>query len=265
MLVAAPVPAITSAAMDKKQETPDEGITRYPGKVLGFDTETTGISPASDHILTMAIVEHAADGTETVTSWVINPGDDIEIPEASVEVHGLTREFITEHGVPPAQALGELLEILKQASRDNTPVVGHNVSFDLTMLLANLRRAGVAQELPWFPVLDTIVLDRQAEKYRRGSRTLTALSEHYGVTLDDAHDAAADARASVEVLHEIARRYPTLVRVPLPELHARQVDWRREQQESLQAYLRRVKNDDTIVVEAEWPIQTSVLDDTPAA
>ena len=49
-------------------------------------------------------------------------------------------------------------------------------------------------------MLDAVVLDRHVDRYRKGSRTLAALCAQYGVTIENAHDASADAMASVGVL-----------------------------------------------------------------
>src|SRR5437588_459876 len=56
-------------------------------------------------------------------------------------------------------------------------------------------------------VLDPRVLDKHADRYRRGHRTLTDLCAHYGVALTAAHDAAADAVASLAVTRAIGLKY----------------------------------------------------------
>ena len=61
------------------------------GPLLGFDTETTGVDPSGDRLVTAALVWRAApraDGVrpQSVTTWLADPG--VEIPEAAAAVHG---------------------------------------------------------------------------------------------------------------------------------------------------------------------------------
>lgn len=216
-----------------------------------FDLETTGVDAHNDRIVTAAFIWLHPDGTHDVHEWIVDPG--IEIPEGAANVHGVTTEHAREHGMDPRQALTEIAELLNQAAAAELPIVGHNISYDLTLLASELQRHSLPQ-LDWFPVLDTIVLDKAVDKYRKGSRNLTATTEHYGVKLENAHTADADALAAALVFRAIAAKFPDKIEIPLPELHAKQVQWRREQQESLQAFLRKKKNDPTIVVDSEWPI-----------
>src|SRR5690625_5837817 len=75
------------------------------GPMLGFDTETTGVDPSTDRILTAALVHQDADGNRKVRTWLINPG--VDIPASSTEIHGITNEQVQADGVDPAQALEE--------------------------------------------------------------------------------------------------------------------------------------------------------------
>jgi DNA polymerase-3 subunit epsilon len=86
--------------------------------------------------------------------------------------------------------------------------------------------------------VDPLVIDKAVDRYRRGKRTLTAACEHYGVELTTAHDAGADAVAAGRVAQAIARAFPEVAAVAVAELHARQVDWCREQAESYQQWRR---------------------------
>ena len=63
--------------------------------MVGFDTETTGVSPTSDRIVTAALIRREGSLVQTLT-WVIDPG--VEIPERATAVHGITTAFAREHG-----------------------------------------------------------------------------------------------------------------------------------------------------------------------
>ena len=61
------------------------------------------------------------------------------------------------------------------------------------------------------PVLDPLVLDRDADRYRRGRRTLGDLCLHYGVVGDGAlHTAEVDVAARLDVLARLGERYAYL-------------------------------------------------------
>ncbi len=97
------------------------------------------------------------------------------------------------------------------------------------------------------------------DRFRKGKRTLIAAAERYGVNLDDAHDAAADAIAAGRVAQAIARTFPDEVDVPFADLHGRQQIWYAEQAASFQQYIREVKGDQDYVAESAWPLRP--LDD----
>jgi hypothetical protein len=131
-----------------------------------------------------------------------------------------------------------------------------NARFDFTILDRECRRYGLptleqrlGREVG--PVIDTYILDKQVDMFRRGSRKLEALARHYGVTLVDAHTADADARAAIEVAVAIAQRYRHL-QVDAGQLHGWQVQWAAQQAASLEEYKRRT--DPKAVVEGAWPV-----------
>jgi DNA polymerase-3 subunit epsilon len=78
------------------------------------------------------------------------------------------------------------------------------------------------------PVLDAIVLDRHYDRYRRGRRTLGDLCGHYGVEIENAHDACSDAIASIRVLYALAARRPELRTGDPATIHRAQIHWHRQ-------------------------------------
>ena len=88
--------------------------------MVGFDTETTGVSPLHDRIVTAALITRT--GREvTPRTWLIDPG--IPIPERATEVHGITTEMAQLDGMQPADALAEIADILASALEAGIPVV----------------------------------------------------------------------------------------------------------------------------------------------
>src|SRR5665811_617027 len=112
------------------------------GPLLGFDTETTGVSVANDRIVTAALVRRSVWAPDEVRTWLIDPG--IEIPENASAIHGITTEHAREVGQPPATALAEIAHLRAESLAAGDPVVAYNASFDLTI---RERRQAVPAEL----------------------------------------------------------------------------------------------------------------------
>lgn len=230
------------------------------GPQLGFDTETSGVQVETDRIVTAAVVEIRPGYERRTRTWLINPG--IDIPEEASAIHGITTEVAQAKGQEPAEALAEIAAVVCMAFRAGTPLVAMNASFDLTILDRELLRydlGGLGERLGGYeairPVLDPYVIDREVDKYRKGKRTLTAMCEHYGISLENAHSADADAIAAGSALYQLATRFPEKVgNRPLDVLHDLQVKWRREQMESLAAYFKK-QNKDTSDMDTSWPIR----------
>lgn len=236
----------------------------YEGPLAAFDTETTGVDVETDRIVSAAVVVQDAPGTRPrVTRWLVNPG--VPVPEAASAIHGLTEEHLQRNGRWPAPVMHEIAAELAEHAARGRPVVVMNAPFDLTLLDRELRRHRASSLDRWFEstpllVLDPRVLDKHLDRYRKGRRTLTDLCAHYEVTLDGAHDAAADALASLEVVRAVGRRFAArLERLSPAELHTLQAVWHAAQARGLQAWFARSGSDEA--VDPAWPLRP----DLPAA
>lgn len=226
--------------------------------MVGFDTETTGISTERDRIVTAAIITRT--GSEvTARTWLIDPG--VEIPAGAAAVHGITTEYAQANGVQPADALAEIAHELALALGAGIPVVGFNVQFDMSMLESELARHGLASlasRVPSgqiAPVVDPLVLDRKLDKWRKGKRKLVDMCATYGVLVnaEDLHAADADVIATLDVLQAMAKRYPTIGDVALADLHSLQMDAHREWALEFAAWLRsRGRTED--LPRPDWPV-----------
>jgi len=228
------------------------------GELLGFDTETTGVDPQSDRIVTVALVHRDASGTRART-WLVDPG--VEIPEAATAVHGISTEYARAFGARPAEALDEVATELAKAFSAGTPVVAFNACYDLTLVEAELRRHGlptVAERTgaPLRPVVDPLVLDRTYDRYRKGKRTLGVLCELYGVVPAEGglHSAEVDVVATLDVLEALVRRYPRIAELSLEELHLSQVKSHRSWAENFNSW-RASKGFAGPGAGLEWPVE----------
>ncbi|MGW7139664.1 exonuclease domain-containing protein [Streptomyces xanthophaeus] len=227
------------------------------GPLTAFDLETTGTDVETDRIVTAAVVRLEPDGSVAQErTWLLDPG--VAIPEQASAIHGISTEHARAHGVPAAEAVEEIARAIAQELGSGTPLVVMNARYDLSLLDRECRRHGVpsvSERLGGVPapVIDPLVIDKHVDKYRKGKRALYALCAHYGVQLDDAHDARADAVAAARVVRSLAERHRPVGGMALAELQELQIRAAAEQSVSLQRYLRRTA-DPATVVEPAWPL-----------
>jgi DNA polymerase-3 subunit epsilon len=173
-----------------------------------MDLETTGLSTVSDRIIELAIIRVSPPGDVLERVRRFNPG--MPIPAEATAVHGITDEDVAAK--PPfsarAKALAELLEPCDLA--------GFNVRrFDLPMLLAEFKRAGVP-----FSVQGRRLLDAQFIFHREEPRDLSAAARFYlGREHEEAHTALGDIRTTAAVLSAQLQKYPHIPQ-DLDGLHA---------------------------------------------
>ncbi|MFD6935302.1 exonuclease domain-containing protein [Streptomyces goshikiensis] len=224
---------------------------------LALDTETTGVNPETDRIVTAAVVKWHDDRPVRTRTWLSDAGG-VPIQAGATAMHGITTEHAQAVGRPAAVVVAEITEALVAAAEEGWPVVVMNAPFDLTILEREAARYGInslfSASVPL--VLDPRILDKQVDRYRRGQRRLEDMCRTYGVVHGGAHDAAADAVAACEVTDVIVRRYSRLAELPLQELHDQQVVWAAEQQSSLREHFAATPGKESRVstVRTEWPV-----------
>ena len=245
-------------------------MTWHTGPLALFDLETTGVDPHRDRIVTATII-HITPGQRPIpATWLINPG--IPIPEPATRIHGITTQHAEDHGHNPADATRAIAAMLLAHTFDDTPVVGHNVSFDLTMLWAELVRHGhtmLADQVRTIrPVVDTMILDKWVDPWRPkeptarrkdpakcGSRRLLDTARVWGLPVDEdqAHGSEYDALLAGRVAWKICEATPGAT-APAGELHDTLVGLAREQGDSLGAWL--VKSGKLDDARREWPVES---------
>ncbi|MFD4786447.1 3'-5' exonuclease [Streptomyces sp. NPDC058459] len=226
--------------------------------LIGFDLETTGTDPRQSRIVTGAVLEVRAGEPLGRREWLADPG--VEIPAEAVAVHGISNERATAEGRPADQVADAIAGALVSAWDSGLPVVAYNAAFDLTLLSAELRRhrlPSLAERLGGrapAPVIDPYTIDRRVDRYRRGKRNLEAVCAEYGVVLDGAHDASADALAAARLATAIAERHPKIAGLGAAELHRSQIEWYAEWAADFEAFLRG-KGEADAVIDRVWPLR----------
>ena len=185
------------------------------------------------------------------------------IPAEATAIHGYDNRKATHMGMERREAVQQIIAALDAAWLAGAPVCAHNASFDLTVLSCEAARLGLAFRIGGM-VIDTFTLDKQADRFRRGSRKLTDVAAHYGITLteDEAHTAAADAITATRIAWKLAPNLPVRPgdRQASTDMGmAEQADAFREQRLNLARYFRDKKADPETAADIEaktdWPIQ----------
>jgi DNA polymerase III subunit epsilon len=154
-----------------------------------FDVETTGLNVIRDRILQIALIKYLKNGNkEQELTLLINPG--IPISEESMSIHGFTPKDLANK--PTFQQVSkQLFDFI-----GNADLAGYNAArFDIPMLMEEFSRVGVE-----FDINHRRIIDVQRVFYKMEPRTLKAALKFYcQKDLEDAHDALADVRATVDV------------------------------------------------------------------
>ena len=198
--------------------------------VLFFDTETTGVPDRSanwetdfadyPHIVQLAWMHGCA-----VENHIIRP-DGWEIPQETVDIHGITTEYALEHGEPFAMVIDLFIADCHEAGL----ICAHNIHFDTSIIKANILRelgheyyvaGGVEDALFKGKRIDTMrpTMKWVDARMSNGRLKFPRLEELYsrcfpGETFP-AHDALEDVKA-------VARCLPVILENGLVELKVKE-------------------------------------------
>ena len=217
----------------------EQSLPEWARRLAVFDTETTGIATETTRIVQAHVSILDASGLPIERrDWLIDCG--IDIPEQATRVHGITTERMRAEGAPARLSIGEIVDFLNTIFASGTAVVAYNATYDFTILDREAKRNGLAPLRQPRPIIDPLILDRQFDRYRRGPRNLASNAQLYGVVLDNAHDASADAIAAGRIAQALSRKYFEQLNVPAMQLHELQETWALEQAASYRTYRQSI-------------------------
>lgn len=201
---------------------------QVPELILGFDTETTGLSVHSERAISYGFSAYRLGYPVWSEHFYVIP--DCPISPGAQRIHGMSLEDLRakrdHEAVYNVEAgLTRAVKILRDFHERGAFIVGSNLGrFDLEML----RRTAISVlgngldnqyfDLSLLRIIDIVEHDLAIEPSRaeRPRRGLTHLCRHYGVT-PGGHDALQDARAAVEVFFEqVVRNNDGQVSMSLP-------------------------------------------------
>lgn len=172
-----------------------------PRPIIVWDTETTGLSAAKNHIVEIALEEFGrrADAPVYHFASLVHPVG-VSMPRAATRVHGITNAMMRDSPTF-AQVWPDLAEYVRDvsASRGRPILLAHNLGFDLRFLREELARIG--EPLPKWDFACSL-RDVAHILWPGQPASLAALAARFGVVNEEAHRALCDVRATATVLHK---------------------------------------------------------------
>lgn len=178
------------------------GIIDAMPSIVAVDIETTGLNADEDHIIEIGAVKFNGRRVEDTWTTLVNPRR--AIPGFISQLTGISNNMVRNAPILSA-VISDLIAFVGDA-----PVVGHNISFDLTFL----RKAGALRDNIDIDTYElAAVLMPTASRYN-----LSALAQQLNVLLPATHRALDDAKATHAVFIELVDRAHQLPLETLAEL-----------------------------------------------
>ncbi|MFA5420922.1 MAG: 3'-5' exonuclease [Patescibacteria group bacterium] len=157
------------------------------GRIIVFDTETTGINPAKDDIVQIYAREIIDGKPGKEFHHYLKTGKSVA---SSYFVHKISDEFLREKGDDAKKVLLELKDFI-----GGSIVSGHNVIFDINMVRENSKRYGIDFEFNNY--YDTLILARRFLNF--SSYKLGNIAKSLGFA-SATHSADDDVAATIDLL-----------------------------------------------------------------
>ncbi len=160
------------------------------GRIVVFDTETTGLDTENDDIIQIAAVEIVKGKPGKSFECYFATDKDLSPTQT---IHNISNEHLEQKATNKKEGLNAFLDFIADDA-----LLAHNIRYDYSILNSNLLRVGlnmVDQEVN--PLFCTLILTRQLCKlpsYKLGN-ILTSL----GLEGDNSHDAMDDTKATVNL------------------------------------------------------------------
>ena len=168
-----------------------------------MDIESTGLSTTNDRIIEISLIKMELNGVEKSFSSFVNP--ETFIPEPAFRIHHITNDMVKN--APTFKEIGpQIRDFIGTADLGGYGII----KFDIPILQAEFDRAGILFFMDGRNVIDALIIFRRMER-----RNLSAAYQFYcGKSLEGAHRAEEDVRASWEVFWAQMKRYDNLSKDP---------------------------------------------------
>lgn len=185
---------------------------------LFFDTETIGLphdyeAPPTDTANWPRMVQLSwilTDNQGNVLSsydFIIRP-EGFSVPESAAAIHGITTERAMAEGTP----LDSVLSVFCSSLDSSEYIVGHNISFDIHVVAAEMIRRGLDDRVSSMKAYCTMIAGTDYCKlpgyygHYKWPKLQELHKKLFGSEFDNAHNSAADVEATCKCFWEMRRR-----------------------------------------------------------
>lgn len=165
-------------------------VTIEATRFVVFDTETTGINPRKDRILSLGAFEILGNQIKLSNSLEVYVEQEL-FNEEAVAIHGILRQNRNQQKITEEETIKRFLAFI-----GNAVLVGHHVGFDIALINYGLKRLGAPKLKNKFT--DTGVLYKRSVHLVNITNpdkiySLDELSEELNISKNDRHKAMGDA------------------------------------------------------------------------
>jgi DNA polymerase III alpha subunit (gram-positive type) len=178
---------------------------------LIIDTETTGLSPTKNQVLTIGLLATDINHKRIKIldhNHIFIKHLRYDTSPRAMNINKIDLNLLNKTGVTPTQACKKVHNFLTSNNLNKTPIVGHNIAFDKNFLTNLFTQQN--QNLPFHhETEDTLVLWRSLQRqslipsHLRGN--LETVANHFQIDYTKAHDALADCHITAKVYHEMLK------------------------------------------------------------
>lgn len=160
-----------------------------------LDLETTGLSPTDCNIIEVGMAKVTNDVYSDEFSSLVNPHN--PLPKRITKITGITDDILID-----APSFSEIAERISVFIGD-LPVIGHNISFDLSFLSHALDECGIAVN---FTYIDTLAVARKAFPTFENHKLETLISELH-LAENQTHRALDDVQCTLRLFQKVCDTY----------------------------------------------------------
>ncbi|RMD45277.1 3'-5' exonuclease [Candidatus Pacearchaeota archaeon] len=184
-------------------------------RLLTIDTETTGLQPAIHQILTVGllVIEVEKDHLKMLESLHIPVKHKCyRADKKALMVNRICLERHHKISIEPKMACEKISRFIEENNLGSTPLLGHNIAFDLSFLTELFRKE--KKRYPFAKKFyDTMfiwnALKRQGRVPSHLNSTLQTIAEYFKIDYSNAHDALSDCEITSTAYHKMIQLQET--------------------------------------------------------
>jgi len=179
-------------------------------KRLVIDTETTGLSPRFHKTLTVGLLLIDVEKTHLNIldqNHIFIKHDHYNASPGAMSVNKIDLIQHNQIAIPPTKACNQINEFIEKNILQETPLIGHNISFDKNFLSSLFGQADTLSKFH-HEHEDTMWMWRNLQKndlVPKGRSNLETVAGHFGIDYERAHDALADCQITAQIYHEMIK------------------------------------------------------------